>query len=161
MLLRDPSDLEKLLIKAGIPESQRSSWLSDEHQEALFATLAFFSIIWTRLVNPNRPQTVARGPAANAPSKAILQSWLAKGITAEEIAAVVRDFQLDAVYAVLQTIEQLEVGAGQSIAGFTLWAHDANDEFNDQIPRVAIDQFIVDLFMRTKPADQPPVEQYV
>jgi len=161
MILRNTDDLEKLLAKARVPESKHSVWLQDKDREARFATLAFCSGAWMGLVNPRNPRAIERGPGANAPSRKIVKSWLAKGISAEEIATVVRDFQLDAVFCILQTIEQLDFGAGDSSAGFTLWAHDANVDFEEIRPQVPIENLIVDLFVSARPKEQPEVAQYV
>ena len=161
MILRNREDLERLLDRARIPTEKRSVWLNDSNPEAVFATLAFCSSVWKGLVNPGNPRAIEYGPEARAPSRRIPDSWLAKGIPKEDIAAVVRDFQLDTIFRVLQTIEQFDIGAGDSSARFSLSAHDANaDELKDDF-QVSIDSLIVDLFVSAKPEDQPDVEYYV
>ena len=160
MILRNLKDLDRLLDKARIPNDKRKDWLRDNDPDAMFATLAFCASAWMGLANPKNASVIERGPGANAPSRSIVKAWLAKGISAEEIATVVRDFQLDAVFNILQTIEQLDFGAGDSSAGFTLWAHDANVDFEEISPQVSIGNLIADIFMRARPEEQPEVDQY-
>ena len=166
MTIESLEEFKKMLRSYGV---RNTDWRLRESQiEMAVPSFGLAWLIWKAIMNPDDERAIRRTieyyddrvrngftPDDLEPSTPILKSWIEKNIDSAEIATVIRDHQLEAIFFVLQIFEQMEFGKGDESYRYRIVAERSDGK------EINIEDMVMDIFMSASPSEHPPIKHYV
>lgn len=170
---KDKDEFAQMLEALGVEDIE--SWIQGEFDKTKVNVFLMLRDIWDQAPNPAKAEALLKNKirlgkehTQNNPghdpatmkmqSVDICERWLEKGIEAKEIVTVMRDYYIEAVYSLLQSIEQpsdFEHGIERSYGLYEVKMEDyCPVEVDIQKP---IHEQLSSYLQKAKPAGQPPM----
>jgi hypothetical protein len=170
------SNQEFLIMLETLGVKETENWICDEFNKTKVNVFLFVWDLWDQVPNPNKAEELLNLSIERAklhikknPSHAeqlfktqsvdIVERWLKQGIDPKEIVTVMRDAHIDAIYGLLQSIDQPSDFSHGIKRNYGLYQVDIDADHNANIPDLnnPIEHEISDYLQSAMPDDQPPM----